>query len=117
MTEQATKTQRRIVRAASELLVRGGRKAVTTRAFSAAAGVQAPTIYRQFGDMRGLLDAVARETLSAYVREKAVRAQTDDRRSCTHRRSTVSTTKTSHFRPVTVCPSKAGLSLRPGRTS
>ena len=36
----------------------GGRGAVTTRAVSAAARVQPPTIYRQFGDMRGLLDAV-----------------------------------------------------------
>jgi AcrR family transcriptional regulator len=78
MTKQSTKTRSRIVRAASELLARGGREAVTTRALSAAAGVQAPTIYRQFGDMRWLLDAVAREALSAYVREKAVRAQTDD---------------------------------------
>src|SRR4029077_2174301 len=77
-TEQATETQGRIVHAAAELLASGGRKAGKTRAVSAAAGVQAPTIYRQFGDMRGLLDAVARETLAAYVREKAVRARTTD---------------------------------------
>lgn len=68
----------RIVRAAAELLARGGREAVSTRAVGAAAGVQAPTIYRQFGDMRGLLDAVARETLAAYVREKAGRVPSDD---------------------------------------
>jgi AcrR family transcriptional regulator len=77
-TEQTTETHRRIMKAAGDLLARGGRKAVTTRAVSAAAGVQAPAIYRQFGDMRGLLDAVARETLAAYVREKAVRARTTD---------------------------------------
>jgi len=68
----------RIVRAAAELLARGGREAVSTRAVGAAAGVQAPTIYRQFGDMRGLLDEVARETLAGYLREKAGRVPSDD---------------------------------------
>jgi AcrR family transcriptional regulator len=68
----------RILRAATELLTTGGRTAVTTRAVSAAAGVQPPTIYRHFGDMQGLLDVVARETLAIYVREKATRAPTDD---------------------------------------
>jgi len=68
----------RIVRAATELLATGGRNAVTTRAVSAAAGVQPPTIYRHFGDMQGLLDVVARETLAIHVREQATRALTDD---------------------------------------
>jgi AcrR family transcriptional regulator len=36
-----------------------GRRAVTTRAVAAGAGVQAPTIYRLFGDKDGLLDALA----------------------------------------------------------
>lgn len=31
---------------------------MSTRAVSTAAGVQAPTIYRLFGDKQGLLDAV-----------------------------------------------------------
>jgi AcrR family transcriptional regulator len=66
------------VLAAAELLASGGRKAVTTRAVSAAAGVQPPTIYRQFGDMQGLLDVVARETLAVHVREQATRALTND---------------------------------------
>jgi AcrR family transcriptional regulator len=66
------------VRAATELLATGGRNAVTTRAVSAAAGVQAPTIYRHFGDMQGLLDVVARETLAVHVREQATRALTTD---------------------------------------
>ncbi|MBA3326483.1 MAG: TetR family transcriptional regulator, partial [Rhodobacteraceae bacterium] len=35
--------------------------------------VQAPTIYRLFGDKRGLLDAVAEQGLAAYVAEKSVR--------------------------------------------
>jgi AcrR family transcriptional regulator len=66
------------VRATAELLATGGRSAVTTRAVSAAAGVQPPTIYRHFGDMQGLLDVVARETLAAYAREKAGRVLTND---------------------------------------
>src|ERR1700756_1528684 len=68
----------RIVRAASPLLATGGRAAVTTRAVSAAAGVQPPTIYRHFGDMQGLFDAVARDTLAAYAQEKAARPPTSD---------------------------------------
>ena len=66
------------MRAATELLATGGRSAVTTRAVSAAAGVQPPTIYRHFGDMQGLLDVVARETLAIHVREQATRALTND---------------------------------------
>jgi AcrR family transcriptional regulator len=68
----------RILRAATELLQTGGRNAVTTRAVSAAAGVQPPTIYRHFGDMQGLFDAVARDTLAAYAQEKAARPPTND---------------------------------------
>ncbi|XYH97883.1 TetR/AcrR family transcriptional regulator [Sorangium sp. So ce1128] len=78
MTERTMDVRERIVRAAADLLARGGREAVSTRAVSAAAGVQAPTIYRQFGDMRGLLDAVARETFAEYVRQKATRERADD---------------------------------------
>jgi AcrR family transcriptional regulator len=66
------------VRAAAKLLAAGGRNAVTTRAVSAAAGVQPPTIYRQFGDMQGLLGVVARETLTVNVREQGIRALTND---------------------------------------
>ena len=68
----------RIVRAATKLLATGGRNAVTTRAVSAAAGVQPPTIYRQFGDMQGLLDVVAHETYAVHVRKQATRALTND---------------------------------------
>jgi AcrR family transcriptional regulator len=68
----------RIVRAATKLLATGGRNAVTTRAVSAAAGVQPPTIYRHFGDMQGLLDMAARETMAVHVREQATRALSND---------------------------------------
>jgi AcrR family transcriptional regulator len=68
----------RILRAAAMLLAEGGREAVSTRAVSAAAGVQPPTIYRQFGDMRGLLDAVAEDGFTRYLRGKVARAGTED---------------------------------------
>src|SRR6478672_12925395 len=71
-------TRARILRAATELLASGGRNAVTTRAVSAAAAVQPPTIYRHFGDMQGLFEAVARDTLATYAREKASRSLTND---------------------------------------
>ena len=63
----------RILAAAATLIADGGRDAVTTRAVSAAASVQAPTIYRLFGDKRGLLEAVAEQGMKAYVADKAVR--------------------------------------------
>ena len=53
----AVDTRARILDAAIALLDRGGRDAVTTRAVGVAAGVQAPTIYRLFGDKNALLDA------------------------------------------------------------
>jgi AcrR family transcriptional regulator len=73
-----TSTRERIVRAAAELLSEGGREAVSTRAVAAAAGVQAPTIYRQFGDMRGLLDAVASHGFSTYLQSKTSREHAED---------------------------------------
>ncbi|KIH99518.1 TetR family transcriptional regulator [Streptomonospora alba] len=71
-------TRRRIVEAAAELLQSQGRDAVTTRAVSAAAGVQPPTIYRLFTDMGGLLDAVAADGFDAYLVRKHDQALTDD---------------------------------------
>ncbi len=78
MTERVSELRERIVKAAADLLAKSGREAVSTRAVSAAAGVQAPAIYRQFGDMQALLHAAAREVLAAYVRQKARRAPTGD---------------------------------------
>jgi AcrR family transcriptional regulator len=40
--------------------------------------VQAPTIYRLFGDKHGRLDAVAEHVLAVYVAEKAVAADSGD---------------------------------------
>jgi len=66
-------TRARIVRTAADLLTHGGREAVTTRAVAAAAGVQAPTIYRLLGDKVGLLDAVADHGFQAYLTQKGAR--------------------------------------------
>ena len=71
-------TRDRIVAAAAALLDEGGREAVSTRAVSALANVQAPTIYRIFGDKQGLLDAVATHGFQAYLEEKTGQAATDD---------------------------------------
>lgn len=78
MDERAATVRERILKATAELLASGGREAASTRAVSAAAGVQAPTLYRHFGDLQGLLDAAARETFAAYVRDKAVQESGDD---------------------------------------
>src|SRR5689334_12799077 len=51
---------------------RRGPVAVTTRGVAEGAGVQAPTIYRLFGDKDGLLEAVAEQVLATYVAANAV---------------------------------------------
>lgn len=68
----------RIVEAAARLLQQDGPAAVTTRAVAQAAGVQAPAIYRLFGDKDGLLDAVAEQALARYVTDKSLDGTTDD---------------------------------------
>lgn len=59
-----------VLRAAAELLRTGGVDAVSTRAVAAAAGVQPPVIYRQFGNKQGLLDAVSSFVFDEYLRQK-----------------------------------------------
>lgn len=63
-----------IVAAATQLLRENGANAVTTRAVAQAAGVQAPTIYRLFGDKDGLIDAVAEHVMASYVSGKSAAA-------------------------------------------
>ncbi|MGI8416298.1 MAG: TetR family transcriptional regulator, partial [Nakamurella sp.] len=50
------------------------------RGVAEAAGLQAPTLYRLFGDKDGLLDAVAEHVMATYVSVKAaiVEAATAD---------------------------------------
>jgi AcrR family transcriptional regulator len=76
--DAADKNRARILAAAIKLLNEGGRDAVSTRAVSAAAGVQAPTLYRLFGDKQGLLEAVATHGFTTYMNSKTGLASTDD---------------------------------------
>jgi AcrR family transcriptional regulator len=78
VSQQAPPARDRIVRAAAQLLAESGRDAVTTRSVSSAAGVQPPTIYRLFGDMDGLLDAVASYGFASYLRDKVEREHAAD---------------------------------------
>jgi len=68
----------KVLEAAARLLSSGGVDAVSTRAVAAAAGVQPPTIYRQFGDKQGLLDAVTGFLLHSYLQNKRGAVVTDD---------------------------------------
>jgi AcrR family transcriptional regulator len=68
----------RILQATLTLLEAGGVEAVSTRAVSAAADVQPPTIYRQFGDMQGLLNAVAHAGFTTYLETKSARSRLSD---------------------------------------
>ena len=61
----------KIVEVAARLLQESGPAAVTTRGVADAAGVQAPTIYRLFGDKGGLLEAVAEHVMATFVAAKA----------------------------------------------
>jgi AcrR family transcriptional regulator len=76
-TRERDGTRAAIVAAAARLLHEAGAGAVTTRAVAAAAGVQAPTIYRLFGDKDGLLDAVAEQVMATYAAEKSARAEVE----------------------------------------
>ncbi|RKT79748.1 TetR family transcriptional regulator [Terracoccus luteus] len=59
-----------ITAVAADLLREHGSAAVTTRAVTELAGVQAPTLYRLFGDKDGLLEAVAEHVLAEHVASK-----------------------------------------------
>jgi AcrR family transcriptional regulator len=77
MNHSAT-TRDRIIAAAAAILDAEGREAVSTRSVSAAAGVQPPAIYRLFGDMQGLLDAVAHFGFGEYLAQKTNAAPEPD---------------------------------------
>lgn len=70
MTATRTDTRQAIVEAAARLLSEGGPAAMTTRGVAEVAGVQAPTIYRLFGDKDGLLEAVAEHVMTSFVAGK-----------------------------------------------
>jgi AcrR family transcriptional regulator len=64
------RTRVQLVEVAAHLLATEGPDAVTTRSVALAAGLQAPTIYRLFGDKNGLLDAVVAHGFASYVAQK-----------------------------------------------
>jgi AcrR family transcriptional regulator len=64
------RTRAQLVEVAADLLAAQGPAAVTTRSVALAAGVQAPTIYRIFGDKNGLLDAVVQHGFASYIASK-----------------------------------------------
>lgn len=66
-----------IIEVASRLLTEQGEAALTTRGVAQAAGVQAPAIYRLFGDKDGLLDAVAENIMATYVAAKSEDARSE----------------------------------------
>jgi AcrR family transcriptional regulator len=68
----------RILKAAEEIIANSGVDAATTRSVAIAANVQAPTIYRLFGDKDGLLDAVAEKVMAGYATAKTSRARQAD---------------------------------------
>lgn len=77
-TKTAADTRERILRAAATLLAAEGRDGLSTRAVSAAAGVQPPALYRLFGDKDGLLDAVAAYGFDEYLKSKRELGSTGD---------------------------------------
>lgn len=76
--DQLDGLRNRIVRAAADLIAAGGSEAATTRAVANAATVQAPAIYRLFGDKRGLLEAVTERALAEFVAAKSARVPDPD---------------------------------------
>ncbi|QIS04324.1 TetR family transcriptional regulator [Nocardia brasiliensis] len=74
----ANATRERILAAAADLLANGGTEAVSTRAVAAAANVQAPTLYRLFGDKQRLLDAVTAHGFEQYLAQKKSLTPTND---------------------------------------
>jgi AcrR family transcriptional regulator len=83
MTDAATRRadlRARIIEVAAQALREEGPAAVTTRGVTERAGVQAPMIYRLFGDKDGLLEAVAEHVMAGFVAAKAKTAgeESDD---------------------------------------
>lgn len=74
----STDTEEEILRAAAEVLERGGPAALTTRAVCEAAGVKSPTLYHHFGDKDGLAAALVRRGMAEFVARKRALPDTDD---------------------------------------
>jgi len=70
-TASQADTRDKVIEVAARLLREDGPAAVTTRGVAKGAGIQAPTIYRLFGDKEGLLEAVAEHAMAGFVSAKA----------------------------------------------
>ena len=71
-------TRDAILTAAAELLAESPNGDVSTRAVCERAGIQAPTLYRHFGDKDALLAAVVDEAFERYLASKRLVLPTDD---------------------------------------
>jgi len=71
-------TRDTILTAAAELLVESSDGEVSTRAICERAGIQAPTLYRHFGDKDALLAAVVDEAFERYLGSKRLVLPTED---------------------------------------
>ena len=78
MADDDAPTGERILRSVLELLDEGGADAVSTRAVTARAAVQAPALYRLFGDKDGLLLAACERAYADWVGSKARRSPHED---------------------------------------
>lgn len=71
-------TGQAILRAAAEVLERGGPDALTTRAVCEAAGVKSPTLYHHFGDKDGLALALVRQGIAEFMARKRAVPDSED---------------------------------------
>lgn len=71
-------TEQTILRAAAEVLERGGPAALTTRAVCEAAGVKSPTLYHHFGDKDGLAAALVRRGIAEFMTRKRAVPDSED---------------------------------------
>lgn len=67
---QATTTRDRLLLVGADLLQQAQGGDVSTRAVTAAAGVQAPTLYHYFGSKQGLLDEVVSHGFRRFLEER-----------------------------------------------
>jgi AcrR family transcriptional regulator len=70
--------RRQILDVAARILETGGAQAVSTRSVATAAGIRAASLYQLFGDMDGLLTALAQHVFDRYLTEKQTLTPTDD---------------------------------------
>ena len=78
MDDAKSRARRQILEVAAGILEREGARAVSTRSVAAAAGIRAASLYQLFGDMDGLLAALAIHAFDIYLAEKHNLAPTDD---------------------------------------